>query len=136
MIVEILLWTIEHAKSHSKTSMQCFARHGLRQACNMYSDCIVQVPNSLCWHLPPPPPTVLAAITQSSVYGAAGLFASGKYTAAVMSGQALAGLFASLARIVSIVAAHQTRMCISVCLSVCLSVCPSVCPSVRLYCDF
>ena len=32
--VEILLWTIEHANSHSKTSMQHFARHGLRQAYN------------------------------------------------------------------------------------------------------
>ena len=30
--VEIFLWTIEHANSHSKTSMQRFARHGLRQA--------------------------------------------------------------------------------------------------------
>ena len=141
LIVEILLWTIEHANCHSIcTSMQRFARHRLRQAYNIYSDCIVRVPNSLCWHLPPPSPTVLAAITQSSVYGAAGLFASGKYTAAVMSGQALAGLFASLARIVSIVAAHQTGMCMSVCPSVrpsvCLSVCPSVCLSVRLYCDF
>ena len=59
--------------------------------------------------VPPHPFTVLASITQSSVYGAAGLFASGKYTAAVMSGQALAGLFASIARIISIVAAYQTR---------------------------
>ena len=59
--------------------------------------------------VPPHPSTVLASITQSSVYGAAGLFASGKYTAAVMSGQALAGLFASIARIISIVAAYQTR---------------------------
>ena len=32
--VEILLWTIEHANSHSKTLMQRFARHGLRQAYN------------------------------------------------------------------------------------------------------
>ena len=32
--VEILLWTIEHANSHSKTSMQRFARHRLCQAYN------------------------------------------------------------------------------------------------------
>ena len=30
--VEILLWIIEHANSHSKTLMQRFARHGLHQA--------------------------------------------------------------------------------------------------------
>ena len=32
--VEILLWTIEHANSHLKTSIQRFAHHRLRQAYN------------------------------------------------------------------------------------------------------
>ena len=32
--VVTLFWTIEHANSHSKTSMQRFARHRLRQAYN------------------------------------------------------------------------------------------------------
>ena len=34
--IEILLWTIEHANSHSKTSIQCFARLGLRQAYKLH----------------------------------------------------------------------------------------------------
>ena len=36
--VEILLWTIERANSHSKTLMQCFACHGLCQAYNCMPD--------------------------------------------------------------------------------------------------
>ena len=32
--IEILLWSIKHVNSHSKTVMQRFAHHGLRQAYN------------------------------------------------------------------------------------------------------
>ena len=38
--VEILLWTIKHANSHSKTSMQRFARHRL---CQAYNVCCIEV---------------------------------------------------------------------------------------------
>ena len=35
--VDILLWMVKNANSHSKTLVQRFAHHGLRQAYNTYA---------------------------------------------------------------------------------------------------
>ena len=48
----------------------------------------------------------MAALNQSSVFGAAGLL-PGQYISAVVMGQAVAGIFTSIVRIISIVGAHQ-----------------------------